>query len=175
MGTLMWDSSGSLTFNTWDSSLGVTTSTTGMYGIGGCWDSCPFFALSILQHVGRLEVGTHFWRRYDTRVQYSAEVSWKESSAELVGTRPLEFWLEDSQNAKISWSQRNLLVPTCTYGRWDSLVAKVWSLANALLEMSRVWTWIQSVLSWKQARIKQTKSDASSVGRSGTLEGTLCL
>ncbi len=58
---------------------------------------------------------------------------------ELVGTQPLEWWLEDSQNAKISWSpQKDLLVPTCTYGRLDSLVVKVWSLANALLDMSRV-------------------------------------
>jgi hypothetical protein len=29
----------------------------------------------------------------------------KESLAELVGTQPIEWWLEDSQNAKISWSQ----------------------------------------------------------------------
>ena len=34
-----------------------------------------------------------------------------ETSAELVGTQPLESWLEDLQNAKISWSQKkNLLV-----------------------------------------------------------------
>jgi hypothetical protein len=32
--------------------------------------------------------------------------------AELVGTQPLELWLEDLQNAKISWSQKkDLLVP----------------------------------------------------------------
>jgi hypothetical protein len=31
--------------------------------------------------------------------------------AELVGTQPLKWWLEDLQNAKISWGQKNLLVP----------------------------------------------------------------
>jgi hypothetical protein len=58
---------------------------------------------------------------------------------ELVGTQLLEWWLDDSQNAKNSWSQKkDLLVPTRTYGRLDSLVAKVRSLANALLDVSRV-------------------------------------
>jgi hypothetical protein len=28
--------------------------------------------------------------------------------AELVGTQPFEWWLEDLQNAKISWSQKKL-------------------------------------------------------------------
>jgi hypothetical protein len=31
--------------------------------------------------------------------------------AELVGTQPFKWWLEDSQNAKISWSPKYLLVP----------------------------------------------------------------
>jgi hypothetical protein len=32
--------------------------------------------------------------------------------AELIGTQPLEWWLEDLQNAKISWSPpKNWLVP----------------------------------------------------------------
>ncbi len=57
-----------------------------------------------------------------------------ETLAKLVGIQPLEWWLEDSQNAKISWSQKkDLPVPTRTYGRLDSLVAKVRSLANALI------------------------------------------
>jgi hypothetical protein len=47
-----------------------------------------------------------------------------------IGTQPLELWLEDSQNAKISWSQKNLLVPIRRYGRLDGLVAKVRSLAK---------------------------------------------
>ncbi len=60
--------------------------------------------------------------------------------AELVGTQPLRCWLEDLQNAKISWSKKDLLVPTHTYGRLDGLVAKVWSLTNALFvfDVSRV-------------------------------------
>ncbi len=58
---------------------------------------------------------------------------------ELVGTQPLEWWLEDSQNAKLSWPQKkDLLVPTRTYGQLDSQVAKVWSLANARLDVSRI-------------------------------------
>ncbi len=62
-----------------------------------------------------------------------------ETLAELVGTQPLEWWLEDLQNVKISWFQKKyLLVPTHTYGRLDSLVAKVRFLANALLDVSRV-------------------------------------
>ncbi len=49
---------------------------------------------------------------------------------ELVGTQLLEWWLEDLQNAKISWSQKSLFVLTCTYGRLDGLVMKVQSLAE---------------------------------------------
>jgi hypothetical protein len=42
------------------SSLGVTMSTTGTYGICGRWDSCPFLAISVLQPIWGLERGTHF-------------------------------------------------------------------------------------------------------------------
>ncbi len=47
-----------------------------------------------------------------------------------VGTQPLELWLEDLQNAKISRSQKYLLVPIRMYGQLDGLVAKVSSLAK---------------------------------------------
>jgi hypothetical protein len=80
-----------------------------------------------------------------------------ETSAELVGTKPLEWWLEDSQNAKFSWSPiKDLLVPTCTYGRLDSLVAKVWSLPNALLNVSRVLA-VSRVLNSKFLSCKASK------------------
>ncbi len=42
MGMLRWDASGSLILKIWGSSLGVRMSTTGTYGMGGLWDSCPF-------------------------------------------------------------------------------------------------------------------------------------
>ncbi len=42
MGILRWDAFGSLILKIWGSSLGMTMSTTGMYGMGGRWDSCPF-------------------------------------------------------------------------------------------------------------------------------------
>ncbi len=58
---------------------------------------------------------------------------------ELVGTQLLEWWLEDSKNVKILWSPlKKMLVPTCMYGQLNSLVVKVRSLANALLDVSRV-------------------------------------
>ncbi len=58
---------------------------------------------------------------------------------ELVGTQPLEWRLEDLQNAKISWSPKNLLVPIPHVqpigwsGTEDSGL-----LLNALLNVSRV-------------------------------------
>ncbi len=43
------------------------------------------------------------------------------------------------QNAKKSFfPKKYLLVPTRTYGGLDGLVAKVWSLIKALLDLSRV-------------------------------------
>jgi hypothetical protein len=67
----------------------------------------PFLALGILQPVRRLEGGTHFGV-----LPESGFKQLKEDFGELVGTQPLEWWLEDLQNANISWSQKkNLLVP----------------------------------------------------------------
>ncbi len=55
------------------------------------------------------------WGRYSfwhtSKIRYQAWVSWKKFLTELVGAQLLEWWLEDLQNAKISWSPKNSLVP----------------------------------------------------------------
>ncbi len=79
-----------------------------------------------------------FWRT--ARVRNLAGVSWKTPFAELVGTQPLEWQLEDLQNAKISWSPpKNSLVPiphVWLIG-WSG-TEKFSLLLNALLNVSRV-------------------------------------
>jgi len=50
-----------------------------------------------------------------------------ETSAELVGTQPLEFWefgLEDSQNAKISWFHEKKLACTALLDVSRVLISK---------------------------------------------------
>ncbi len=109
-----------------------------------------------LSYTQRPSTHLETWGRYSfwcaARVWYLAGVSWKKTLAELVGTQPLEWWLEDLQNAKISWSQqKNLLVPI-------SHVRPIgWSgtkdfglLLNAPLVVNRVW--IQSVLSKEHSK-----------------------
>ncbi len=70
-----------------------------------------------------------FWR--DARVRYLAGVSWNKTSAELVGTQPLKWWLEDSQNAKKSWSQKKLACAGSTrMTDWMVWYRKLWPLAK---------------------------------------------
>ncbi len=59
---------------------------------------------------------------------------------ELVGTQPLELWLERSQKAKESWSQKNnLLVPILHVQPIEcSGTENLGLLQNVLLNMSRV-------------------------------------
>ncbi len=78
-----------------------------------------------------------FWR--DARVRYLAGVSWKKTLAELVGIQPLKWRLEDSQNAKKSWSQKKLACAdsTCTTN-WMVWYRNFGLLPNALLNVSRV-------------------------------------
>ena len=59
-----------------------------------------------------------------------------ETSAELVGTQPLEFWefgLEDSQNAKISWFHEKKLACTDSHVQpigWPSYEGSVSRLSH---------------------------------------------
>jgi hypothetical protein len=58
---------------------------------------------------------------------------------ELAGTRPLEWWLEDSQNAKKSWSPKNFLVPIPQVQPIGWFVTEKFGLLlNALLNLIRV-------------------------------------
>ncbi len=58
---------------------------------------------------------------------------------ELVGTQPLELWLEDLQNVKISWSQKKTcLYPLARTAHWMAWLQRFGLLLNALLDMSRV-------------------------------------
>ncbi len=70
-----------------------------------------------------------FWRI--STVRYPAGVSWKKTLEELVGTQLLEWRLEDSQNAKISWSKKKLVcADSARTTDWMVWYRKLWPLAK---------------------------------------------
>jgi hypothetical protein len=147
-------------------------SITGTYGMGGRWDSCPFL------HSASFNLSR------DLR-----EVLILACCQSPVPSR--SFLKEDFGRTRrnpairiVAWrfaECKNFFVPkeTClcwfrTYNRLDGLAQRNFGLLlNALLKLSRVW--IQSVLSKEHSNDWKTKSGASSISRSGMLEGTLCL
>jgi hypothetical protein len=49
---------------------------------------------------------------------------------ELVGTQPLELWLEDLQNAKVSWSKKLACADSARTTDWMVWYRKIWPLAK---------------------------------------------
>jgi hypothetical protein len=89
----------------------------------------PFLPLSIIQSVGSLEEGTHFGVLPESGTKQ-----------EFLERKLLELWLEDLQNVKIYWSQKeNLLVPIPHVQPIGWAGTENFGLSqNTLLNMSRI-------------------------------------
>ncbi len=108
----------------------------------GCteWAADETAALSCTQRPST-HLGT--WWRYsfwhDARVRYLAGVSQKKTSAELVGTQPLKWRLENLQNAKKSWSQTKVAcADSARTTNWMVWYRSFGLSLNALLDVSMV-------------------------------------
>ncbi len=136
MGMLRWDASGSLILKTWGSSLGMTMSTTGTYGMGSRWDSCPFLHSASFNLSGDLrEVVILAWCQSPVSSRSFSKEDFgrtrRNPVVEMVAWRFTEW--------KISWSQKQLACAnSARTTNWMVWWRRFSLLLNALLDVSRV-------------------------------------